>query len=320
MSRSLTFALLLLAGVCFFYAFTSFVRTAPSRQAPTLAVGRQPRLGSVQATVAVLDVGQGDAILIRSPEGKSALVDAGPSHDVVELLRAQGVTTLDLVVVTHHHADHYGGMIDVVRTFQPRVFLAPDSPHTSAHYLKLLRLVRDQGIQAIAPAASERAISLGSVTLTVFPQAPTDPHEENNNSIGIRLQYGGFTVLLPGDAQESERAFWEQSAAALCANCTVLKLAHHGSRNGTDLPWLKRVRPQLAIASVGAGNDYGHPHPETLALLAQLRIPLLRTDRDGTIVLQSDGTAWQVATSPSAPAAHPARAHQRSARHEKLAR
>jgi hypothetical protein len=81
---------------------------------------------------------------------------------------------------------------------------------------------------------------------------------------------------------------------SLCADATVLKLAHHGSRDGTDATWLKLVRPQLAVASMGRDNEYGHPHPQTLALLRRFKIPLLRTDRDGTIVVQSDGARWGV--------------------------
>src|SRR4051812_40909544 len=102
---------------------------APARQAPAAGPGVM--------SIDVLDVGQGDAILIRSPEGKTALVDAGLSLRVVEALRERGVTALDLVVVSHHHADHYGGMAAVVKAFNPRVFLASGSAHTMPHYLKL---------------------------------------------------------------------------------------------------------------------------------------------------------------------------------------
>ncbi len=185
-------------------------------------------------------------------------------------------------------------MEEVIREFRPRVFLASASSHTTPHYLRLLELVRDRGIQAIQPTDRPRRIELGSVVLTVFPQAPEDPAEENNNSIGIRLQYGTFSVLLPGDAEQAERRWWERTVPRLCAGATVLKLAHHGSHNGTDAPWLEMVRPELAVASVGKGNDYGHPSSQTLALLARLGIPLLRTDRDGTVTIESDGAKWSV--------------------------
>jgi competence ComEA-like helix-hairpin-helix protein len=243
-----------------------------------------------------LDVGQGDAILVRSPEGKTALIDAGPSKDVVTLLRSRGVTSIDMVAVSHHHADHYGGMEAVIREFRPRLFLASNSSYTTPHYLRLLRLVQESGMQAVYPTDTPRKISLGSITLTVFPQPAEDLEDENDNSIGIRVQHGTFSALLTGDSQARERAYWERQVPDLIRDCTVLKLAHHGSRNGTDDQWLGLVRPKLAVASLGRGNEFGHPHSETLALLARWRIPLLRTDVDGTVTVVSDGRRWGVSS------------------------
>jgi competence ComEA-like helix-hairpin-helix protein len=177
---------------------------------------------------------------------------------------------------------------------QPRVFLASGSSHTTTTYLRLLELVRERGIQAIGPTDRPRRIELGSVVLTVFPQAPEDPTEENNNSIGIRLQYGSYSALLPGDAEAAERRWWERTVPDLCAGCTVLKLAHHGSQNGTDARWLELVRPELAVASVGRSNEYGHPSSLTAAMLHRLGIPYLRTDRHGTVTIVSDGRRWRV--------------------------
>lgn len=283
-----------------------------------------PTAGRGVVTIDVLDVGQGDAILVRTPDGKTALIDAGPSHHLVAQLRERGVRSIDLVVLSHHHADHYGGMAEVVRTFQPRLFVDSGSPHASEHYLKLLELVRDQGIPTITPTDAPRRIELGSVVLTVFPRAPHDPVEENNNSVGLRLQYGGFSMLFPGDAELNERGWWERTSPMLCAGATVLKLAHHGSRNGTDSRWLGLVRPRLAVASLGKDNEFHHPHPETIALLARSGIPLLRTDRDGRVTLRSDGRSWQVVSHPHIPTGSPlaedkASHHARSAPHAKPA-
>jgi competence protein ComEC len=264
--------------------------------APAWGQERGPVRGTAVATVEVLDVGQGDAILIRSPEGKTALVDAGPSRDVVTLLRSRGVTAIDLVVVSHHHLDHYGGMDDVIKAFAPRVYLAGASGQTTPLYLKLLELVRDRGIQAIGPTQAARQIALGSVELTVFPQPPEDFQEENNNSIGLRVQYGDLAILMTGDSEAPERAWWLAHCPELLANAPILKLAHHGSRNGTNARWLDLVRPKLTVASLGAGNGFGHPHAQTVNLLARRGIPLLRTDQVGTVTIRSDGKRWEVAT------------------------
>jgi beta-lactamase superfamily II metal-dependent hydrolase len=247
------------------------------------------------ALIEVLDIGQGDAILIRSPEGKTALIDAGPSRVVVDRLRERGVTAIDLVVVTHHHTDHFGGMDDGIKAFPTRVLLAVAGGQTTSTYLKFLKDVEALGIQSVQPAPDRpRKITLGSVTLTVLPQPPIDPREENDNSIGLRLQHGSIAMLMTGDSEERSRAFWRKNCPELVENCQILKLAHHGSHNGTDSAWLDLVRPKVAVASLASGNSFGHPHAEVLALLQRYGIPLLRTDEEGTITLASDGRRVQL--------------------------
>nr|WP_303652836.1 ComEC/Rec2 family competence protein [Paludisphaera mucosa] len=259
--------------------------------------GGPPR--SPQAlTVDVLDVGQGDSILIRSPEGKTALIDAGPTRDgAVQALKKKGITAIDLVVVTHHHLDHHGGMDAVIREFHPKYFLATDSSHTTQSWLRLLQTVKSENVTSVLPTAKPRRIELGSATLTVFPQPPEDPKSENDNSVGVRLQYGGFSMILTGDSEPPSRNWWLENCPDLLRDCSVLKLAHHGSHNGTDAPWLDMLKPELAVVSLGAGNSYGHPHSETLELLKRDRIPLVRTDEWGTISLVSDGSTWNLVSS-----------------------
>jgi competence protein ComEC len=260
-------------------------------------------------TIEVLDVGQGDSILIQSPEGKTALIDAGPSKNAaLSILRRKGITSLDLVAISHHHSDHYGGMDAVVRAMKPRYFLASRSGHTTTLYLKLLKTVEAENVTVIEPTSRPRNIELGSLELTIFPQPPEDRKEENNNSIGLRLKYGDFSMLLTGDSEETERQWWLKHDPELMRNCTILKLAHHGSRNGTDARWLQTVRPELAVASLGRNNDYGHPHSETISLLRRSGLPLLRTDQLGTITITSDGRAWQVVERRLANRGHPTQA------------
>jgi competence protein ComEC len=261
------------------------------------------------ATIEVLDVGQGDSILIQSPEGKTALIDAGPSKNAaLSILRRKGITSLDLVAISHHHSDHYGGMDAVVRAMKPRYFLASRSGHTTSLYLKLLKTVEAESMTVIEPTSRPRKIELGSLELTIFPQPPDDRKEENNNSIGLRLKYGDFSMLLTGDSEETERQWWLKHDPELMRNCTILKLAHHGSRNGTDARWLQTVRPELAVASLGRNNDYGHPHSETISLLRRSGLPLLRTDQLGTITITSDGRSWQVVEPRLANRGHPTQA------------
>lgn len=181
-------------------------------------------------SIEFLDIGQGDSILIRSPEGKTALVDAGPSRDgAARLLRRKGITSIDLVIVSHHHSDHYGGMDQVVREFKPRYFLATGSSHTTKMYLKLLQTVKAEGITAVTPTAKPRKIELGSVVLTVFPQPPVDHQEENNNSVGVRVAYGSFSVLLTGDSETAERDWW-------LVHCASLARLHHPQAGASRQP------------------------------------------------------------------------------------
>ena len=280
--------LLALALLCIIAFVNLSRRSKPGEPAATPV-----DLGSDRLSIEFLDVGQGDSALIRSPEGKLALIDAGPSPiKVAGLLRERGVDRLDLVVVTHHHSDHYGGMLAIVREFHPRVFLDAPSPHASKAYETLLRAVRDEGITAIQPTDSARKVELGSVHLTILPQPPVDEHNENNNSVGLRVDYGDFSALMTGDSEVAERAWWSSHAAHLCARVSVLKLAHHGSRNGTSAAWLDLTRPSLAVASLAADNEYGHPHPETLRRLRNVGVPLRRTDQAGSITITTDGETW----------------------------
>jgi len=251
--------------------------------------------GSRPVIVDFLDIGQGDSILIRSPEGKTALIDAGPTKDAAaQLIRGKGVTSIDIVIVTHHHLDHFGGMNQVIRDFKPKYFMATDSSHTTKSYLKLLETVKSEGITAIQPTGKPRKIELGSVLLTVLPQPPLNGKEENNISIGVRLQYGEFSVLMTGDSETDARRWWLSNCSDQLRACTILKLAHHGSHNGTDQRWLDVVQPEIAVASLAQDNSFGHPHSETISLLRTNEIPFLRTDQRGTITIVSNGRSWNL--------------------------
>ncbi len=277
--------------VAFYLIAAGFVMAERSAEAQLFG-----RSAAKPVTIEVLDIGQGDSILIRSPEGKTALIDAGPTRSgAVTALKRAGITSLDMVAVSHHHSDHYGGMDEVVKAMKPRYFVASSSGHSTSLYLKLIKTVQAQGLTVVQPSTKARKIELGSVELTIFPQPPEDRKDENNNSIGLRLSYGSFSMLLTGDSEGPERQWWMRNDPSLLRNCTILKVAHHGSRNGTDERWLELVRPELAVGSMGRNNDFGHPHAETVSVLRRHDIPFLRTDQLGTITITSDGRNWQIA-------------------------
>ena len=237
-----------------------------------------------------IDVGQGDAVLIRSPGGQNVLYDGGrPAGSVLHYLREQGVPTLDLVIASHADADHIGGLAAVVETYRPRFFMDNGIEHTTATYLELLGAVGKAGSAYLEPSA--RTIGLGEARLHVLPTLGDAAAGQNANSIGIVVEYGDFRALLAGDADERAFRGWYEEWPELLENVQVYKASHHGSLNG-DTRWtLRRLAPHTIVVSVGAGNTYGHPAAEVHRLYEEVALAILRTDLHGHIVVQAQPTA-----------------------------
>ena len=237
-----------------------------------------------------LDVGQGDAILVTTPEGKTILVDAGPSGKIVEKLKQRRLSAIDLMVISHHHFDHYGGMDEVIQNFQVRNILVTNSSHSTQRFTSLLRLIQQKNIRVLNPDAQGRTLTLGSIAVIVFPLKTTYFGNENDNSIGLRVVHGDVSVLLTGDSEPPLLRWWtENISSTLYRNSTVLKVPHHGSKNGLNQEWLQAVNPQVAVISAGRSNRYGHPDSSIVSMLRDAGVPLLRTDKDGTVSIESDG-------------------------------
>jgi competence protein ComEC len=248
-----------------------------------------------------IDVGQGDSELIVSPDGHAMLVDAGlpgNAERIMAVLRERGVTRLDLAVASHPHNDHIGSMDDIVRQVLIGQFLDSGFNYGSAAQRRLLEALKERHVP-FKLARPGQSYPLGErVTLAVL--APRDPllkgtdSDPNNNSVVLKVLYGGVRILLTGDMEEAERERLYADNADLAAE--VYKVAHHGSHNGTDRELLERVRPRVALISCAVGNDYHHPHAEALEALASAQVAIYRTDLQGTITLTTDGRSWQVRT------------------------
>lgn len=268
---------------------------------PPLAAHAQPP-PETPLVLTFLDVGQGDAVLIQAPSGQTVLVDGGRDRErALEQLLALGVTRLELVVATHADFDHIHGLIEVVRHYRPAFFMDNAMPHTTQTYAELLAAVQAAGSQLLEPSA--RTISLGEASLRVLPPPGEAAFGQNDNSVGLLLEYGDFKASLTGDSEALEWNYWQLLDLLVPVN--VHKASHHGSENG-DVPLsMSRLQPEVVIISVGEGNSYGHPSASALALYEAAGASVYRTDLQGSVRVEvfRDGAYRLSAERPSAPAA-----------------
>lgn len=259
---------------------------------------------SGELLVAVLDVGQGNAIAVITPDGHSMLVDAGRSQARVEeyivpYLKEHGVERLDYAVITHPDQDHVGGMPRVLEMMPVGAVLDPVIPTTNQTYAETLEIMVDQDISGIK-ARRGTPIELGNA-VEAEVLWPVDPllesggePETNGNSIVISVTYGDVSFILPGDleAEGEERLVEMESDEELRAQ--VLVVGHHGSQTSSTGAFLDAVSPEVAIISAGLDNQYDHPHEEVLQRLRLRAIDIYRTDLDGTIEVRTDGSTYGV--------------------------
>ncbi len=260
-------------------------------------------------TVHVLDVGQGDAILLQSPAGRTMLVDAGPigsDPEVLAYLDAYGVRSLDIAVATHPDADHIGGMAAVLEAVPVRQFVDAGYPHTTETYENMLVTIDRQDIPYRTPTRGDTLAWDPAVRVAVLNPPETFHDETNENSVVLRVSYGTVDILLMGDAESAV----EQEIMNEAVDSEILKVAHHGSASSTSEAFLDAATPEVSIISVGSGNSYGHPAAETIQRLEQAGSTVYRTDQAGTISVVADGRTYWIETESSrpVPAATPASA------------
>jgi competence protein ComEC len=230
-------------------------------------------------TIHVLDVGQGDAIAVRTPAGQWILIDGGPrmgrrdagKQVVVPFFRRQQVARLALLIVSHGDADHLGGVPSIVDALQPQMVLEPG--------------------QALARAGD--TITVDSVTLAILH--PDNRWLDrrlgpNENSLVVHLRYGTFDALFTGDIGGPA----ESALAGGVTRVELLKVGHHGSAGSSTGPWLDVLRPIVAVISVGRNNRYGHPAREAVGRLGERGIDIYRTDEGGAVTIRSDGNYFQI--------------------------
>jgi len=244
-----------------------------------------------------LDVGQGDASLFFY-DGKTILIDAGEyemGDRVVDELLSHGVTKIDLLVATHPHSDHIGGMQKVLAAFPVGKVLDTGLPHPSPSYEHFLETIEQKQIPyLVAEQGQTIDIDPSLRVLVLSPPKDQSADDLNANSVVLRISYGVIDFLMTGDlGKEGEDALIRTGYPL---DAEILKVGHHGSSSSTSPAFLARIHPEVAVISVGEDNPYGHPHTETMDLLEKSGVMVFRTDRDGTILVRSDGMSYVVKT------------------------
>jgi competence protein ComEC len=257
--------------------------------------------------VSFLDVGQGDAVLVRTPAGQQILIDGGPNPDTVCQQLGKKLPfwdkSLDMVVLTHSHDDHLVGLMGVLQRYKVGLVLESGFGEGSV-YREWLAEIEEKKIDwTIARAGQEIDLGEGIRLEVVYPYdefLEDSESEANSNSVVMRLVWNKVSFFLTGDADEEAEKDILYGGVLCDLDSTVLKLGHHGSRYATSSGFLAAVDPQVAVISVGEGNTFGHPSDETLARLNGVEV--YRTDQRGTVTFATDGERlWARTAKPPTP-------------------
>lgn len=242
--------------------------------------------------VRFLDVGQGDAVLVQHA-GRALLYDAGPrGAPTADRLRALGIDTLALLVASHPHADHIGGMADVVKSVEVLAYMDSGAEHTTVSYAELMEAMEAREVPVVDPHEAGR-ITMGDAVLHVLPPPEDAPDWSlNDRSVGLRICLADGCLMLGGDAEHQAWERWLDTAADKITPVSVHKASHHGSANGDTREAMAVLSPEVVVIGVGEGNRFDHPRPKALRLYRDAGARVLRTDYHGGVVvhLARDGT------------------------------
>lgn len=239
--------------------------------------------------VHVIDVGQADSILLTSLD-KAMLIDCGDTDDketIINYLKELDIKKIDYLILTHPHKDHIGSAVDIIRSFDIGKIYMSSITTTTKTFENLLDTIDEKQIDTVLPLPGEK-FNFGKCDVEVI--GPVKEYSDiNNNSLVLKVENGKNTFLFTGDMEkESEKDIMN---SGYNDKVDVLKVAHHGSDGSSTLEFLNILKPSVSIISCGVGNDYGHPHKELLDRLKEIKTTILRTDKEGTVVIKSDGNS-----------------------------
>lgn len=253
-------------------------------------------IGNAEVIVHFIDVGQGDCAVIQAPGG-NILIDAGTYKDVdktEEYINALGIAKFDYAIFTHPHSDHIGGAATLLSNYEFENVILPSAVNTSATFNKMIEAIENENCEVIEGKAGV-SFALGELYVDLLAPVFDNYKDLNNTSVVSKITFGEVSFLFTGDAEElSELAMLNRDILAL--NSTVLKVGHHGSSTSSCEEFIVAVSPEVAVYSCGEGNDYGHPHRETVNRINRVGAESYRTDINGDITILTDGRMYEVKT------------------------
>ncbi len=254
----------------------------------------------------VIDVGQGDAILIMTKQGNMLIdsgdLSAGAREQLDSYLKSKKISGFEYVVFTHTDSDHIGSGDFIIQNYDVKTVIMPDYQATTKVFSRLVDAIEEKSVDLILIGEDEKtceqvgySFMLGPITHTVM--APTEDFKDPNNmSVVLKSVYGETSVLLTGDAEDiSEEAMLEKYKKGEL-DVDILKVGHHGAKTSTIQAFLDKVSPEAAVISCGEGNKYGHPHKDTMDKLTSAKVKIYRTDLDGSVVIKTDGKTYSIET------------------------
>lgn len=244
------------------------------------------------------DVGQGDGIYIRTSDGSDIVIDGGPDNSILLCLTNNMPfwdRTIELMILTHPDADHYTGLIPIARQYNVLSFATSFTQKDVPGYQTLFEILTAQQTQQRFVCQGDKFSFPDELKIEiVWPRSCSlGSTEKNDNSVVAVFDYKDLEVLLTGDAEENIGDFYQDRVGDI----DILKVPHHGSKDGVDKDYLSAIEPEVAVLSVGGKNRYGHPTRPILDLLSDSKVTILRTDKDGDVMIKSDGDTYTISSS-----------------------
>jgi len=240
-------------------------------------------------SIHMIDVGQGDSILVQTPTNKNILIDGGDEDSeniIISYLRQKRIKTIDIIIATHPDSDHIGSLDNIIKKFNVNSIYMPEQSTDSEAYQNLINSCTDKNL-SIQHLYKNDVLNIDN-NINIYVLSPSYIQEESNlNSIVFKLTFNDNSFLFMGDAEEENEK--EILHSFKLNNINFIKIGHHGSNSSSSLEFIKKISPDIAAISCGYKNQYGHPHREVINNLKQNHVSIYRTDRIGDIVFYSDG-------------------------------